>query len=685
MTFLFPAFLTALLATAVPVIIHLFNFRRTRRVLFTNVAFLRQVNTTTSSFRRLKHWLVLAARILFIAFLVLAFAQPVIPSRSGSGFDGRGVTSLYLDNSLSLQNELDNKRALDMAATAAENLLSVFPNATNLQLMTNDFSSDEHALSTTGQVRERLSGVDFAQTPRTFESILRRQQSLTASHASGRNQLFWISDFQKSTAGELTRLRLDSTNRLFIVPVQAKATQNVLVDSVWLNTPFVRDMQPNRLSVTLRNTGEEAVENLSVKLLLDEAQVAAQPVTIPARGRVTTVFGFTVRGKGYKRGRLTFDDSPITFDNDHYFVLNAAPSIPVLHLYGQKSAAGYVENAFGNDSLFTRRSLPASNADPGLIRAASLVVLEGVGQVEGTLRSSLEAFVRGGGSLLVIPPAQPDAAGYTSFLGALGIRVAGTNAPAEVQSLAELSRQGPFFADLFENTTQRDPLAMPAVNSVLNWQVPGEKLLIFRDGRPYLTQSRAGQGTVYLQAAPLEPAFGDFARNALFVPVLYKMAALSVRQEPLAYSFRENTLTLEVPGAAPNAVFKLRQSGLELIPVQRLVGNRLTLELPKANQLSAGQTLESGYYELTLNGRTQRLLAFNHDDAESLMEFYPPDELKRIFAGQKNVQVFDNLASGDFVNQFREQNIGVSLWKYCLLAALAFLLTEVLLIRFMKG
>ena len=105
----------------------------------------------------------------------------------------------------------------------------------------------------------------------------------------------------------------------------------------------------------------------------------------------------------------------------------------------------------------------------------------------------------------------------------------------------------------------------------------------------------------------------------------------------------------------------------------------------KTSQLADNQALESGYYELQLDGKTEKLLAFNHDNKESLMDFYTPDELRNAFAGQKNIQVFDNLQDGDFIKTFQEQNIGTALWKYCLWAALAFLLIEVLLIRFMKA
>lgn len=690
MNFLYPPFLFGLLAMTIPVVVHFFNFRRTKRVFFTNVAFLKQVNTTTSSFRRLKHLLIMAARMLFLGSLALAFAQPFFPSKNNAGLGNAGVTSFYLDNSLSMQNELDNKRYLDFAATKLDELLTVFQNGTNLQLVTNDFDSREHELNTSGQLKERLAGVELSHTGRSFDNVYRRQQSLTAKHnPKGGNQLFWFSDFQKSTAGELSKLKIDTSSRLFLVPVQAKNTQNVFVDSVWLNTPFIREMQSNRLSVRLRNGSDQPIDKLSVKLFLDDTQVASQTVSLSARNAGITTFSFTVREKGFRKGRISFDDTPITFDNDFYFVLNAAPVIQVLHLYGQATGR-FVANVFANDSLFAFRSFSALNADVGQIKTANLIVLEGVEQVEGSVRTELETFVRNGGSLVVVPPNRPNVSSYEAFLGTLGVRGILVNGkpitPQDLQALAEPAKQSPFFVDIFESTTIKENVSMPNASAVWAWQAIGDKLLTFRNNQPFLTASSAQQGKVYVLASPLDPSFGEFARNALFVPVMYKIAAMSVRQEPTAYSFRDNTFTLELPTAPnSNAVFKLKKDKLEIIPIQRLNGNLLTIELPKSNQLNDNQEIESGYYELQLNNKAEKLLAFNHDNKESLMDFYSPEELKGIFAGQKNVQVFDKLDDDGFVKEFREQNVGRVLWKYFVIAALVFLLIEIALIRLMKG
>jgi Aerotolerance regulator N-terminal/CARDB len=688
MQFLFPTFLWGLLAVAIPVLIHLFNFRRTKRVFFTNVQFLKAVKTTTSSFRRLKHLLIMAARMLAVACLVLAFAQPFLPSKSGNGTKAGGLAGIYLDNSLSMQNEIDKKSYLDRAIGKIEELLTAFPQGSRLQMVTNDFSAEEHSVGNTQQIKDRTTTINFGHTPRTLESILKRQTSLMAKHNyQGGNQYLWFSDFQKSTAGDLTKLKVDSTSRLFIVPVQAKALQNVFVDSVWLNTPFIREMQVNSLTVKVFNSGEKSVDNLQVKLFVDDTQISSSIVNVNAKSSATANFTFTLKNKGFKKCRISFDDTPITFDNDYYFVLNAAPTIKVMHLYGQGSAGRFVQNVFANDSVFNFKSFSASNVDMGQLKGSNLIVLEGVQTIDGVVRSSLQDFIRAGGSLFVIPAQNPDNQSYNSFLSLFNIRgvQSKTVTSADFTPLAEPAKTSAFFADIFDNSTKQDMMQMPNQGAVISWSAVGDKLLNFRNGQPYLTASSSATGKVYLLAAPLDALFGDFARNALFVPVMYKVAAMSVHQEPTAYSFRENTFTIEVGDMPKNSSFKLKKDKFEFIPVQNLNGKILTIELPKANQLNENQEVESGYYDLVVNNKTMKIVAFNHDNKESMMDFYSVDELKNLFAGQKNIQIFDKIDDDNFVKTFKDQNFGVALWKYFLIAALVFLAIEILLVRLMKG
>jgi len=117
----------------------------------------------------------------------------------------------------------------------------------------------------------------------------------------------------------------------------------------------------------------------------------------------------------------------------------------------------------------------------------------------------------------------------------------------------------------------------------------------------------------------------------------------------------------------------------ELIPVQRFVDNQLIIELPKT-ELSAGNY----YLVQRKNGSIVANLALNYDKSESQFKTYKADELKRLFADRKNVQVIDEVSAREFAGTFNAMNLNKPLWRYFIIAALVFLLAEVLLLRFWK-
>lgn len=703
MNFLYPTFLFGLAAISIPIAIHLFNFRRTRKVYFTNVAFLKNVDTTTSSFRRLKHILILIARVAFIAFLVLAFAQPFIPAsqnREQSALQNKGLTSIYIDNSLSMQNESGKSRNVDVAVDQIEQVLKILPNTPSYQLLTNDFESRDQFVASSDKLKDRLTEINLSNTSRSLDAVYRRQKSLLEKYSSSpQNQVFWFSDFQKSTAGELEKIALDTLNQYFIVPVQAEERTNVFVDSLWLTTPFVKEMESNILNVRFVNSGAEAVDNLPVKLFVDEKQVASSTISLEADAEGIMEFTFTVQDKGFKKGRIAFEDYPVTFDNEYYFVINAAPIVNIVHLY-QEPRTQYIASVFGNESVFKVKSFNINNADLAQVKTSDLVVIENLASIDVALRNQLNEFVKAGGSLLIFPGTQPDVNTYGQLLSSLGVRslskpsvvsssvnvspvAYSASDDSPINTLAAPDMRNPFFESIFENTTQKEMINMPFANPVLEWRNTGTALLQFRNNQPFLSQFNSQQGKTYLVASPLDVKYSNFPKHALFVPVLYKIAAMSKSQEKLSHTFQEPNIAVEVNSAAAEQVYKLKKDNFEIIPSQRKSGNQLVFELPQPGQATGSEMPESGYYELNLDNKTERILAFNYDKKESDMKTFSPQELQKIFGNKKNVQVYNSVKDGDFAEDFKAKNVGQNLWKYCLLAALFFLLTEIALIRFL--
>jgi hypothetical protein len=687
MQFAHPGVLWGLLALAVPLIIHLFNFRRTKKVFFTNVAFLKKVETETSSFRRLKQWLIMAARMAFIAALVLAFAQPFLPAENDQSTVERGMNSLYLDNSLSMQNTTENKRYIDLAAVKIDELLGLFKNQQNVQFLSNSFSEEDQFIKGAAKIKDRLTEVGFSSRHRSLENIYRRQLSMAQKESSAdRNSFFWFSDFQKSTTGELQNFKADSSQHIYLIPVQGEELKNVFVDSVWLASPFVREMQNSVLYVKVFNSGNEPVENLPVKLFIDEVQTSTSSVSIAPDSYATASFNFTVREKGEHRGVIQFDDQPITFDNESYFVLDISPAINIMHLFQERSKADYISKLFANDSLFNFSQYNAGNVNLGRIPENDFLILEGIQAFDSNLKAALESYLKEGGHVLIIPSSSPSKQVYLETLTRLGfnsIRILNDSSSVNANPvmLAEPDKANPFFADVFEQSGDVI-LNLPSVNPVLDWSGVGTRILTMKSGKNFLTQSNFGDGSVYLLSSPLIDRFGNFAEHALFVPTLFKMAALSVKPQRLAYNFNEGNIIIPMNDASQNTVYSLKSGNKEVIPVQKVVRNNLILEL--SDIIDLGDEIESGFFELQQDGITRKLLALNHNSEESKMGQYTPDELKNIFAEQPNITVFDNLLDGDFIDSFAESNFGKQLWKYFLYAALAFLLIEILLVRFMK-
>lgn len=688
MQFLYPGVLWGLMALAIPLIVHLFNFRRTKRVYFSNVALLKTVDTKTSSFRRLKNLLVMLARMLFIACLVLAFAQPVIRSGENTG-QPVGINGIYLDNSQSMQNTAQNKRLLDLAVIKIDELLSLLNRTSNVQLSTNDFDNQDQFVSTAAKVKDRLTTVIFSETGRDLSQVYKRQKTIAEKfNPSAKNHLFWFSDFQRSTVGDLSTLKVDSNDVVHLIPMEGKVTQNVFVDSVWLSVPFVREMQNNVLNLRVYNSGNKAVEKLPLKLYVDDVQISTSSVNLPPNSYATALFNFTVNSRGLHKGKITFDDQPITFDNDYYFTLDASPSIRILHLYTQRSDQNYVGKIFSNDSLFNYRSFSIDNFNTGEIQNADLVVLEGVSSLDGERKAAVDAFLTQGGNLALIPSNNPSQVSLQVFLGTYGVQgLQVDNHIPKADAMLDIeqpNRQTPFYEDVFEKGTNSSLMSLPKVYPKMQWAGVAERILTLKNGKPFLTRTRAGEGNIYLFASPLTKDYGNFAEHALYVPTLFKMAYLSSKADRLAYNFSEGYIQFYMPNAPKNAVYKLKNKQFELIPAQSLRGKILRLTLPKSSELQDNQLLSSGIYELEINGKVEKTLALNHSKTESYMDIYTADELREAFDNSKNIKVYDDMKDGSFIQAFRESSMDKAYWKYFIVAALLFLLVEILLSRFLK-
>jgi len=666
MKFLYPEFLFALITLAIPIIIHLFNFRKSKKIYFSSTRFLKNIKKSTSQKLKLKHYLILLSRLLFLTFLVFAFAQPFLPTEDKN--PQAESVYMYLDNSFSMSNKVDGTvTSLNLGVDYVGKILELYPTNTTYKFLTNEFASFSNTLKSKDEIEELLTELKLSNISRTLPEAYTRLNSHTLQQSEKSKDVFIVSDFQRSTIGDLEQINIDSADQVFISPISFNATKNIFIDSLYLSNPFLVANEKNQLNVIIKNSGFEDASELPIKLFINEIQTASSTISISAGSSEALTFDISYNLENVNRCRINFEDYPVTFDNDFYFVLKLENKINIMEIRNDNSTSP-IEQVYGNTSLFGFTTQVASNTDYSLIRQFDLVVVNGLQSIDNSLSLELNNYIEQGGSLFIIPGEKPDLVSYRNILPSL---IPVQNDTSKVRLLMpDLS--DPFYENIFESTSER--IEMPDALPNLNWRAQQMDLLKLRNNLNFLSGFRK-EGTIFILASPLLDQFTNFHRHALFVPVMYRIAALSKRSfEKSYYSINESTISLKLDSLNKQDIFKLKDEQLEFIPNQRISANELVLEMPK-------NILTSGFYDLTLHDKTKAVLAFNLDKAESYLEQMTISEINANFSIFNNVTIFDTNDADNFSNEVKKNKFGVPLWKYAIILSLLFLLAEVLLIR----
>ena len=666
MNFLYPAFLWALTALAIPVIIHLFNFRKTTRIYFSSNRFLKQVKEVTSAKRRLKHYLILASRLLFLFFLVIVFAQPIIPAREQLGADHSVL--IYIDNSQSMSAQMSDKtQGLQAALRFAQTIVSQFPADTKFKILTNDFAPFSNAFKSKPEATDLLAQIKFSSVSRTMEEVLNRFKSDVLRD----RQIFWISDFQRSTLGTIPS-SWDSLNKWHLVPVKFASTSNVFVDSASLENPFATSGEKNVLNIVLRNDGDHEVNDLNIRLSINGIQAGTTQLSIPARGSTQASFDIASGLRGFNKAHVSFADFPVSFDNEFFIALNFTNKVRVIEIKSVATATP-VQQVFGNKEIFEFSGYPVGNFNYSLLNDASLVVVNGLNKIEPSLLLVLQQYLNErGGAVLVIPGKNIEVESYKQLTNLLALK---TTADLPLTDIDRPDFTNPFFDQVFEEKSTS--ISMPRATSYLNWGTDRTAILKFKSDVPFLSRLDRGSGTLFLLASPLEAGFTDFHNHALFVPVMYKIAASSKKKDQrLYYSVKESFLSLEADSLLDDRPVKL-VGNQEIVPAQRRVNNQLFIDIPKFS-------IQQGFYKIVSERDSLQLVAFNIDNAESLLDQADGNEIKNQLGNGDNISIFEAESVDQFSSEVKDRYLGKALWKHALVLSLLFLLAEVLLIRFLK-
>lgn len=672
MNFVFPFFLFALFALAIPIIIHLFHFRKYKKVYFSDIRFLKQVQEEKSTIDKLKKRLILATRLLALLFLILAFAQPFIGSNKNKLNQGNSAVCVYVDNSYSMGLKNGGETGLSIAKTKAKEIANAFNTGDKFSLLTNDLEGTHQRWMQKQDFLDAIDKIELSPNIKTIDEISKKEATLFQSLNTKNKLGFFISDFQKNMISKSE----DTTFIAHFLNIQSETEKNLFVDTCWFEQPLFTINTNNKLLVRIKNAGNTAAEKVRISVKINGVVKAIDDVSIAPENSITDSFNITATQAGWQKAEITFNDYPITFDDHFYFAYKVAQNEKVLSI-DDAETPNNIASIFTNDVHFSFDKINNGQLDYSSFKNYSLIILNQLTEISSGIASSLKEYIDNGGNVYIIPSVNADINSYNSFLSNNN---AGSFGALQVKNgeVTKINLQEELFKSVFNNVpknveTPKIKKLYPILSNTNNNE---REILSTNLGSPLVTKFDAGNGFIYVQAVPLSADFSDIQANAIFAPMVYNSAVYKKNKQALYYTIgKDNLIELKNSNTNGESVYKLSNGKNEFIPENRSVGNSVLLRV--------NNTLESdGHYSINSNNNELGIAAFNFDRTESNLKFASKDEIATTF-NKKNQLILDN-TKANLSAAIKQIKDGVLLWKICVILSLLFLLIEILLIRFWK-
>ncbi len=675
MRFIYPEFLFALLAIIIPIIIHLFNFRKFKRIYFTNVLFLKEVKKETTSKSKLKHLLVLISRILAIAFLVFAFAQPYLPKDKIKKIHDKKIVSIYIDNSFSMSAQMDDVSVLERAKKVASEIVEAHKDNSGWQLITNHIDDTRKRTLNKEEILDRIDDIQTSPNVSPISKIASIQRQLLDGHKVTHVISYLISDFQKSTA-DFDHMVRDTGMSVNLIPIQSRITNNLFIDSIWFYAPRQTLNQANSLIVRIKNAGEEDVENSRLSLKLNGQTKAIADINIKAESMTLDTLTFTINKTGWHQAVLSVTDYPVSFDDTYYFTFSLADEISILTI-NEDQENPYINALFSGDPYFNLRNVYIGQLNYSLIASNKLIILNNLMSIPSGMANELNKYITEGGNLLIFPNPKMDISSMSVFLKSVNSNsyIGMIN---DEKKISYLNMEQEIFRDVFEELPKNInlPIAKHSFLFDANTRTNEEAILKFKDGSSFLSKYKKGRGNLYLCAVPLDVNYCDLPIHAIFAPLVYRIAITGSKEQQISYVIGDdNVIRIENTLSDKELVYRIKGSDVEFIPEQKMLISEVSLSLHD-------QIKESGIYSIytTLN-TNQSLVAFNFSRKESELDYYNSEEIKER-VDDLGFEILE--VEHRDPDQLRgEINKGVILWKLCIIFALLFIGVEGLLLRFL--
>ncbi len=633
----------------VPILVHLFQLQKFKKIAFTNVAFLKKIEQQTRKSSVIKKWIILTTRLLLLSCLILAFSQPYFTSKN----EAKKVNEnwLYLDNSISLNSKGEKG---DLLQVYSQEILKNFKQDSKISLLTNTNFYKEIGKNELDQV---LKNLEYSPKNKSLQNILLNFDKKKENKTNSLYEIFLISDFQNIEKNNFTNVN----SNLYLISARAQTKNNISIDSLQIKEQTSLSLT---IEVYITNHGNNKT-TLPFSILINKKLNNKKVISV--NEKESKSIEFTFQKSPYILGEIQLDfQDTFLFDNRFYFSLDFRSKIKVFSI-GEKST--YLSKIFTeNEFEFTSSNL--SSIDFNEIPNQNFIILNEIKTIPNSLKSILEKFVKNGGNLLIIPSEEININSYNRLISGFGVGKIQNSVSDSIQ-ITKIAYDHLVFSDVFSKKVQN--FEYPSVYSRYISSFQGNQILTYANNKPFLEELSLANGKFFWFSAALNKNNSNFTRSPLIVPTLYNLAyqSLSIFKP---YYFAGSEFQISVPvKLSQDEILEVSRDNKRFIPLQQAKFNKVNISLSDNIQ-------KSGFYSILRKNDTLQQIAINYHSSESSHKYLDVNALNK---RNSNIIIMDSVSQ--LFQEIEEKNKVQSLWKLFLALAIVSLLLEILILKFFKA
>ena len=679
MVFLNPSILLGLFAATIPILIHILNFRKLKKVEFSTLTFLKELQKSKIKKIKIKQWLLLLLRTLIIIFLVLAFARPTLESTyfGGATSTAKSSVAFVIDNSFSMSLIKNNGSIFNKSKAEAKRIVNQMQNGDEFYFI---ISSDSVLHFTDKRTAIKfISEFDISLLMESLNKKIEKAISALDKTQNINKELYLFTDFQKNTFFDSTDQKIAEAKRikLYSFDVGENNASNISVTNLKLENSIIEVKKPIEFSAVINNFSQNTVNNINASLFINGEHIARQNISLSGNEHKKIKFNATLKTNGIIEAEVHLDEDNINQDNTNYLSFFVPEKIKILLLYDDISDTKYLNAVFGSSLLTDKFEVTKINTKVNDIKYSSFDVLFLLSTNIAVIKE-VQKSVAIGGKLVIIPPTKTNINDLQPLSSKLKYPIAKkiiqTNKKGnDYAEFDKINFEHPIFQNLFDIKNKNkieSPFIFKHIELKNNYNV--SPIIKLNNGNIFLGEYNFGKGKILFFNTAISLNWSNFPIKGIFAPLLTKVV----------YYLSSN-----------NTVFNNYTVGNKIaIDISNITYPKLDIQLPSGKDnvslenfngkiYNYTETLQVGNYKFYSNNKLVKLASVNVNPKESNLTKVTEETKNSIFKKYFGNNFMNLDITENYIGEIKQARYGTELWKPFLIIAFLLAIIEMFVAR----